>query len=62
MDELPDLLVIIFPNSKIAGNTTLCRLVSVINYGLKRYFLEKCMVLVKNANHFTVLQYCSGEK
>ena len=51
-----DLLVKVFPNSKIAGSMTLgCRkLVCVINYRLKKYFLEKCKGLRKNASCFTV--------
>ena len=42
IDEVPDLLVIIFPASKIAGNVTLGRvkLADVINCGLKKYCLE----------------------
>ena len=56
MAELPDLLKMIFQDSKIAGNITLghTELACVINYGLKKHFLEEFKGLVKNVNHFTI--------
>ena len=57
MDELPDLLVMVFPESKIAGSITLgCMKLAYVN-GLKKNFLDKFMGSVKNANHFTVYNF-----
>ena len=37
------------------GNITPdCRNFAYVNYGLKKYFLKKCMELVKNIKYFTV--------
>ena len=60
MDDLPELLKMIFPDSKIVGEITLKRskLSYVINYGLKEYYHEKCMEKVKQASRFTI---CSDE-
>ena len=56
MDEFPDLMRTMFPDSEIAWYFALgCTIVGyVINYGLKRSYQNKFMSTVKNANLFTV--------
>ena len=56
MVELPELMVMLAVDSKIAVGITIgfTKLTYSINYVWKRYFLEKCMRLVKDANHLTV--------
>lgn len=53
MNELTDLLAIIFRDFQMAGNITLglTTLPYFINYGFEKYFLVKCMGLVKNVSH-----------
>lgn len=45
MDEMPDLLVMIFPDFQIAGDITLGlkKFGYFINHRLKKYVLEECM-------------------
>lgn len=45
MDEMPDLLVMIFPDFQIAGDITLglTKFGYFINHRLKKYVLEECM-------------------
>lgn len=58
MNELLDLLAMIFPDSKNCKKQHwVIQIWHVINYGLKN-FGEECMGLVKKVNHFTV---CIGE-
>ena len=56
MDEFPELLRTIFPDSEIAKGVQLGRtkIGYTINYGLKMYYQEKCMNAIKNVNRFTV--------
>lgn len=51
-----DLLLMIFPDSKVTEGIKMggTKLPYVINYGLKKYFFEKCTRVVKNPDHFTV--------
>ena len=56
MDDFPDLLKMMFPDSQIVNEISLkCTKINyVINYGLKEYFHEVCMNNVKKTACFTM--------